>query len=209
VTTLSRPAIWYVLTAMDRETELALVRRLRGGDTDAFDAIHAAFNGRLYNFLARLARSRDVAEDLLEETWLRFVSHADQLRPDSRLGPWLFTVARNVHITWCRARAVERRAAATLDLWPAESAAESPFDAAAGGELGRRLEAALGGLSVEAREVLLLVGVEELTPSEAAVVCGVTPEAMRQRLKRARALLSERLMESEPRPVVRLREVKP
>jgi RNA polymerase sigma-70 factor (ECF subfamily) len=208
VTALSRPAIWYVLTAMDRETELALVERLRGGDTAAFDAIHAAFNRRLYNFLARLAHSRDVAEDLLEETWLRFVTHADQLRSDSRLGPWLFTVARNVHITWCRARAVERRAAATLDLWPAESAAESPFDAAAGSELGRRLEGALASLTVEAREVLLLVGVEGMTPSEAAAVCGVTPEAMRQRLKRARALLADRLAERQPRHVVRLREVK-
>ena len=208
MTPLSRPVIWYVLTAMDRETELALVERLRGGDTAAFDAIHAAFNGRLYNFLARLARSRDVAEDLLEETWLRFVSHGDQLRPDSRLGPWLFTVARNVHITWCRARAVERRAAATLDLWPAESAAESPFDAAAVSELGRRLEGALASLSVDAREVLLLVGVEGMTPSEAAVVCAVTPEAMRQRLKRARALLADQLAGSEARHVVRLREVK-
>jgi DNA-directed RNA polymerase specialized sigma24 family protein len=60
---------------------------------------------------------------------------------------------------------------------------------------------------VEAREVLLLVGVEGMSPSEAAVVCGVTPEAMRQRLKRARSLLAERLAESGPRPVVRLREV--
>ena len=193
---------------MDREVELALVERVRAGDTAAFDTIHAAFNTRLYGFLARLARSRDIAEDLLEETWLRFVTHADQLRPDTRLGPWLFTVARNVHVTWCRARAVERRAAASLDLWPAESAAESPFAQAAGHELGRRLEHALASVSVDAREVLLLVGVEGMTPSEAAAVCGVTPEAMRQRLKRARALLSERLAESAARPVVRLREVK-
>jgi RNA polymerase sigma factor (sigma-70 family) len=192
---------------MDRELELTLVERVRAGDTDAFDAVHAAFNARLYGFLARLARSRDVAEDLLEETWLRFVTHADQLRADTRLGPWLFTVARNVHVTWCRARAVERRAAATLDLWPAESAAESPFDRTAGSELGRRIEHALASLSVDAREVLLLVGVEGMTPSEAAAVCGVSPEAMRQRLKRARALLAERLTESGVRPVVRLREV--
>ena len=193
---------------MDRETELVLVERVRGGDTAAFDAIHAAFNPRLYTFLSRLAHSRDVAEDLLEETWLRFVTHADQLRSDTRLGPWLFTVARNVHVTWCRARAVERRVAATLDIWPAGSVAESPFAHAAGNELGGRLERALASLSVEAREVLLLVGVEGMTPSEAAAVCGVTPEAMRQRLKRARSQLAERLAVSDPRPVPRLREVK-
>jgi RNA polymerase sigma-70 factor (ECF subfamily) len=43
------------------------------------------------------------------------------------------------------------------------------------------------------REVLLLVGYEGLTPTEAAAVCGITPEALRQRLARARAALAERL----------------
>jgi hypothetical protein len=38
---------------MDREFELQLVGRLRTGDPGAFDVVHAAFNGRLYNFLAR------------------------------------------------------------------------------------------------------------------------------------------------------------
>jgi len=194
---------------MDRETELALVERVRAGDTAAFDAVHAAFNVRLYGFLARLTRSRDVAEDLLEETWLRFVAHADQLRADTRLAPWLFTVARHVHITWCRARAVETRTAATLDLWPPPIAGASPFEQAATRELERRIEQALASLPVDAREVLLLVGVEEMTPSEAAGVCGVTPEAMRQRLKRARAALAQRLDDPSPAPITHLREVKP
>ena len=194
---------------MDRDTELALVERVRGGDTAAFDAIHAAFNRRLYGFLARLTRRRDLAEDLLEETWLRFVTHADQLRPDTRLGPWLFTVARNVHITWCRSRAMEARASLALGLWPTGFASESPFEQAAGSEFERRLERALAALPIEAREVLLMVGVDGLTPSEAAAVCGVTPEAMRQRLKRARAQLARQLDELEPLPTARLREVEP
>jgi RNA polymerase sigma-70 factor (ECF subfamily) len=194
---------------MDRDLELALVERVRAGDTAAFDAIHSAFNTRLYGFLARLTRSRDLAEDLLEETWLRFVTHADQLRADTRLGPWLFTVARNVHLTWCRSRATEARASLALGLWPTGFASESPFEQAAGSEFERRLERALAALPLEAREVLLMVGVDGLTPSEAAAVCGVSPEAMRQRLKRARTLLSERLAGHEPRRIARLREVKP
>ena len=52
---------------MDRETECALVARLREGDADAFDAIYEAFNARLFTFLLRLCRRREVAEDLLEE----------------------------------------------------------------------------------------------------------------------------------------------
>ena len=59
-----------VRSPVDQETEHALVRRLRAGEAEAFDEVYAAFNARLLTFLVRLSRRRDVAEDLLEETWL-------------------------------------------------------------------------------------------------------------------------------------------
>jgi RNA polymerase sigma factor (sigma-70 family) len=179
--------------AVDRACELELVCRVRDGDTAAFDTVHAMFNARLFGFLARLARSRDVAEDLLEETWLRFVAHAARLDEDTRLGPWLFTVARNLHVSYCRARAFEEpNSAGAIGLWPA-GFEQSPFEQAALSELERRIEAGLATLPVAFREVLLLVGVEGLRPAEAAVVCGISPEALRQRLKRARDMLAARM----------------
>jgi RNA polymerase sigma factor (sigma-70 family) len=192
---------------MDRDCELELVRRVQNGDRDAFDAVHTLFNARLFGFLARLTRSRDVAEDLLEETWLRFVSYAGRLDSNTRLGPWLFAVARNLHISYCRSRAIEERAADSIGLWPIGSP-DSPFESAVGSELERRIEAALARIPVAFREVLLLVGVEGLRPTEAAVVCQVTPEALRQRLKRARTLLAARLEETGVRPSVDLSEVR-
>lgn len=179
---------------MDRDTEIALVARLRAGDPDAFDAVHEAFHARLYNFLARLSRRRDVAEDLLEETWLRLVAHADRLEPDTRLGPWLYTVARNLFHSYCRSRALDDGLAASLiGLWPAGTPLASPFEEAAARELERRVERALATLPAAYREVLLLVGAEGMSPSEAAGVCGVSPEALRQRLSRARAMLTRAL----------------
>ncbi|HTI42803.1 MAG TPA: RNA polymerase sigma factor [Vicinamibacterales bacterium] len=184
---------------MDRDSELALVCRIRAGDTAAFDSVYDQFNGRLFGFLVRLARSRDVAEDLLEETWLRFVANAARLDEETRLGPWLFTVARNLHVSYCRSRAFEEpNGGELLSLWPARFQ-QSPFEQAAFGELERRIESALAALPVAFREVLLLVGVEGLRPHEAAVVCGITPEALRQRLKRARDLLAARLESKEVR----------
>lgn len=183
-----------VLTTVDRETELALIRRLSAGDAEAFDVVHRAFNGRLFGFLGRLSRSRDVAEDLLEETWLRLVGQAGRLRADTRLGPWLFTVARNLYISYCRSRLLEEAHATNLfGLWPGGTPRASPFEETAANETERRLEVALASLPASAREVLLLVGIEGLRPAEAAEVCGVTPEALRQRLSRARAQLAERL----------------
>src|SRR5437899_9441374 len=97
---MSRESSSCVPTLVDRDTELALVERLRQRDADAFDEVYAAFNTRLFTFLVRLSRRRDVAEDLLEETWLRLVKHAQRLRADTRLGPWLFTVARHLHVSF-------------------------------------------------------------------------------------------------------------
>ena len=190
---------------MDRESELELVGRLRDGDPAAFDELHAAFNGRLFGFLARLSRSRDVAEDLLEETWLRLVRTAHRLEPDTCLGPWLFTVARNLYVSECRARVFEASDAALLQH---AAPGPSPFEEAAASESERRIEAALAGLPLHYREVLLLVGVEGLGLAEAAEVCGISNAALRQRLSRARAMLASRL-EAGGLPNWQVREVIP
>jgi len=179
---------------MDRETELALVGRLRDGDAAAFDVVYEEFRARLYTFLVRLSRSRDVAEDLAEEAWLRFVVSSARLRSDTRLGPWLFTVARNLYYSYCRSRALDESSAAGLiGLWPTGTPRPSPFEETAARELERRVECGLAALSSPYREALLLVGIEGLSPSEAAAVCGLTPEAFRQRLSRARASLDREL----------------
>jgi len=193
---------------LDREAERALVSRLRAGDADAFDAVYAEYNTRLFAFLARLSRNRATAEDLLEETWLRLVSHAERLREDSQLGAWLFTVARNLYVSYCRSRMLEDvHALDSIGLWPS-GCPSSPFEETAGHELGVRLEAALAELPLQYREALLLVAIEGLTPSQAAQVCGVSGEAMRQRLSRGRAMLAERLRRTE-RPLTVLKEVHP
>lgn len=182
-----------------REDELELVSRIRAGDTAAFDAVYAEFNGRLFNFLARLARRREVAEDLLEETWLRFVDRAPKLSPDTRLGPFLFTVARNLYISYCRSRMLEdTHSPDSIGLWPLGSPSPSPFDTTVASETGRRLDAAIAALPAAHREALLLVAVEGMKPAEAAAICGITPEAMRQRLSRARAAVAAHLQEDDP-----------
>jgi RNA polymerase sigma-70 factor (ECF subfamily) len=193
---------------MDRDHEQRLVCRLRDGDPRAFDEIHAAFNHRLFNFLFRLSNRREVAEDLLEETWLRLVRHARRLRADTQLGPWLFTVARNLHISYCRSRLIEDSHMDGLSgLWPSGSSAPSPLEAAEMREAQRHVAAALASLPATYREALILTTLEGLRPAEAATICGISGEAMRQRLSRARALLARRLAQTDAAGLAALREV--
>jgi RNA polymerase sigma-70 factor (ECF subfamily) len=180
------------MKAMERELELWLVRRMRAGDTAAFDEVYSEFNARLYNFLRRLSRTAEVAEDLLEETWLRFVSSGAKLEPDTRLAPWLFTIARNLYVSYCRSRGREQSYTSDVLLWPDERS-PSPLQTAMSNELQGGIEAALAALPTKYREALLLVAVERMRPAEGAAVCGIAPDAFRQRLSRARALISREL----------------
>ena len=197
------------MTPVDRDSELALVARLKRRDEGAFDELYASYHARIFNFLARLSRNRDVAEDLAEETWLRVVAHAPRLREDTRLAPWLFTIARNLYASYCRSRALDYDAMSSPILWPVQPPEPSPFEAASATELQKRVEVALATLPATSREALLLVAQEGMTPAEAAGVCGITGEAMRQRLSRARTMLASRLDNPGGVPAVILKEVLP
>ena len=74
-------------------------------------------------------------------------------------------------------------------------------------ETGRRIEVALAELPALYREALLLVAIEGMQPAEAAMVCGITPEAMRQRLSRARTAIARRLDERNGPALAGLKEV--
>lgn len=192
---------------MDRDSEIALVDGLREGDPAAFDEVYGAYHARVFGFLARLSGRRETAEDLADETWLRVVTNAKRLRPDTALAPWLFTIARNLYLSYCRSRLIETGHVGDLvGLWPFGRSQPSPFEATAANETERRLESALAALPAASREVLLLVGVEGLSPVEAAAVCGISTEAFRQRLHRARVLLARRMDETGARAVSRMKE---
>ena len=84
-------------------------------------------------------------------------------------------------------------AGSLIGLWPSGPRRPSPFEQTAANELEHRLEVAIAALPERLREAVLLVAVEGLQPIEAAGICGVTPEAMRQRVSRGRAALAQAL----------------
>ncbi len=183
---------------VEQEQEQALVQRLRRGDAAAFDGIYELYRPRIFAFLARLTQQRELAEDLLQETWLRLARHAPRLADDTRLGAWLFTVARNLHrshVRWLVVDLEHRRWLRRTGRDGIENT--SPFDLTAAGELERQLEHALARLPLKYREAVLLVAVERMEPAEAARVLGVSPEALRQRLSRGRGQVADHLRRLE------------
>src|SRR5262249_49580935 len=124
--------------------------------------------------------------------------HATRLEPDTRLGAWLFTVAHRLVVSWARAQGVRTQLAGDLPAREtatdrSAAAARSPLEALADSRAQLALERAFADLPPAYREVALLVGVEGLSPTEVADILGLRPDAVRQRLSRARAQLAEAL----------------
>jgi RNA polymerase sigma factor (sigma-70 family) len=172
----------------DQET-LALLRRR---DPRGFDQAYASYGARLFSFLCRLAGrdQRHLAEDLLQQTFLRLAEHGPELRADSDLRAWLYTVARHGFLGHLRSRR-------PTDTPALELVADYSPDAEARLMLGD-VEQALGRLRVEDRELLLLVGAEGLEPQAVAKMLALDPATLRKRLARARQRLLQELERATP-----------
>jgi RNA polymerase sigma-70 factor (ECF subfamily) len=176
-------------TLPDRE----LVDRLRRGEATAFDRVYSAYHPRVFSFLLRLSGRRDTAEDLAQETWLKLAKAAPGLREDTTLAPFLFTIARNAFMSHRRWAMLDISRLVTFGLEVVSSAAadstpETQHERARAIAL---LETALQHVPLASREVLLLVGVEGMEQEEVARMLGLSYDALRQRLSRARAQLAD------------------
>lgn len=163
------------------------VSGLRAGEVAAFDAVYHAYAPRLRPYLVRQVGRADVADELLQEAFLRLARKSPDLRPDTQLGAWLFTVARNLSVSYHRWRWLD---ASRLFEVARRASPRDPARALEARQTAARLDAAIAALPEAQREALMLVTVDGLEPSEAASVVGCTPETLRQRLSRARAAVA-------------------
>ncbi|AKT42580.1 RNA polymerase sigma factor [Chondromyces crocatus] len=171
------------------ESDAALVERLRRRDPRAFDAVYARYHGRLWSFLVRLAGRREVAEDLIQETWMQVARYAEKLNEDTDLRAWLFTVARNRHRSHRRWAMLGWGAGEVLTVEPVDPAPGLEVVASARAAV-RSVEEGLRALPEAHREVLLLSAVEGLDAAQVGAVLGIREDAARKRLSRARAELA-------------------
>lgn len=139
---------------------------------------------RLRRYARALTGDRSRADDLLQDTLERALIKFHLWRPGSDLRAWLFTIMHNVYINQLRAQS--GGFAAAFD----DEALQVPAQAAHTDLLELRdLQAMLLRLPEAQREVLLLVGLEQLTYAETAGVLGIPVGTVMSRLSRARERL--------------------
>jgi len=81
---------------VDRDDELRLIERARAGDASAIEGLVRRYQGSLHAFLLRRCGRPDLAEDLVQESFVRVLRSLDRFDPRFRFSTWLFTIGRRL-----------------------------------------------------------------------------------------------------------------
>jgi len=174
--------------AMDRYSE---------GDDAAFDELARGLMPRLRAFLLRLSGSRELADDLAQETFLRIHRARGSFARGSAVVPWAFAIARNCFVSHARAKKT-RLSRSVLDVTTIE-VATGP-DANAEATLAAQQSAAivsqaLAAMPIANREAFVLIRYEGMSVATAAQLVGISEGALKLRAFRAYEILRAALKE--------------
>lgn len=158
-----------------------LVLRFRAGDEQAFAVLYERYVERIYGFIARLLRDRDVAADVTQEVFVKALGGLRARTVQGSVRSWLFTIARNAAIDYQRRQRTWRlpyqRFEEEESRWEAELVASDqeadPETAAHRAEMVEVVWEAARALPPNDYAVLELVLRHELSPAEVARVVGV------------------------------------
>ncbi len=169
-------------------TDAELMKQAAAGDAKAFGSLARRHSGRLFGLAYSLLGNRADAEDVLQEALIGAFRGVGGFEGRASVGTWLTRIVVTQVARWRRDR--RGRASWSID---AESAPLVTRGGAGGVDAKLDLHAALGRLSPEHREVLVLRELEQMTYGEMAEVLGVPRGTIESRLFRARAELREKL----------------
>jgi RNA polymerase sigma-70 factor, ECF subfamily len=173
------------------EQELAFIRRVATGDQAAFRALVLRYQGPLYVFALRMVRRPSVAEELVQEAFVRAFRAAPRYKPAASVSTWLFHITARLAMNEA-ARAHHRREIAR-DVPDVPTETRSPLEELERSELSKAIETALAQLPPQQRAAVILARFEDLPYREIGKVLDVSEGAVDSLLQRARQTLTRLL----------------
>jgi RNA polymerase sigma-70 factor, ECF subfamily len=183
------------------QENLAIAEGLKHQEAGLLDELIQRYQHRLLRYLLYLTSSRELAEDLFQEVWMRVLMRGAQFNAKARFDTWLFAIARNLVIDYRR-----KRTLASLDELVDGSSDDdrpvsfeisdeqpTPFDRLASREDAERVAEALLQLDTVYREVLVLRFHEDMSLQGIATVTRAPLSTVKSRLYRGLASIKPRL----------------
>ena len=175
-----------------------LLTRARGGDAAALELLILRYQPRVYRYGVSMCRDPEDASDIAQETLMAMARSVNDFRGDASVGSWLFTIARRFCLRKRRRSKFAPARQQSLEALGPEAAylsdpTPTPEQEAATNEIAVALAAAIDALEPPQREVLVLRDVEGLSAPDVAQVLGLSVQAVKSRLHRARVAVRQRV----------------
>ncbi|MBT8484406.1 MAG: sigma-70 family RNA polymerase sigma factor [Phycisphaerae bacterium] len=180
---------------MQRSTEREVIRRAKAGDGRAVETLIRAHQDALFAFMLRMSGRPHVAEDIVQEAFVRVLKNLDRFDPRFRFSTWLFTIAKRLYVN---AMQKQRPAYDTDTVNARGSGGVAPSGLSAAAEtqtnLHELLEAALDVLNEQQREIVLLFHQQSWSIIEIAEHLGMPEGTVKSHLHRARRRMREAIV---------------
>jgi RNA polymerase sigma-70 factor, ECF subfamily len=163
------------------------IRRIGCGDHAAFRVFVERYRGPLYSFILRMVRRPAVAEELVQDSFVRAFYAAPRYKPTASVSTWLFQIAARLSMNEA-ARAYHSHEEAH-EVPEVQAETPGPLEELERRALGRALEDALARLPPQQRAAVVLARYEEMSYREISSVLGVSEGAVDGLLQRARQTL--------------------
>ncbi len=183
-----------VSTMSDEE----VIARVLAGDKASFEIVMRRYNQRLFRTARAILRDDLLAEDLVQEAWVRAYQHLGDFAGRASFSTWVLRITVNEGLARLRRgqRYAEQREATgageRMDRF--SSPAPDPEQQASASEMRALLEQLIDGLPDANRAVFMLRDVEGMSTAEAAEILSISEDNVKVRLHRARVSLREMLM---------------
>ncbi len=168
-----------------------LVGRGREGDLGAMESLYEMFKGPVFGLVYRYAQNRAVAEDLLQDVFVKVFSHMRNVRDAATFPGWVFRIALNTAYSHLRQKRVQTEKLVPLDGM--EGRIEEPGTEPVERDLQRPLEEAIKALAPRLRSVFVLHDVQGYKHEEIALRLGCAVGTSKSQLFKARFKIREHL----------------
>lgn len=180
--------------SLSRLAEQKLIERAKSGEAAAMAELIRLHHDSLYAFMLRMTGRPDVAEDVVQEAFVRVIKNLDRFDPRFRFSTWLFTIAKRLYVNWSQ----KFRPVSETDLvqsW--EGGPDRPEDGAATAEsrdgVHRLIHLALASLGEVQREIVLLFHQQDWSIAEISRYLDMPEGTIKSHLHRARRRMREAL----------------
>jgi RNA polymerase sigma factor (sigma-70 family) len=176
-------------------TDEQIMEAVKNGDLQQAAVLFDRYHKRIFNFLARMAMDRDMAEDLTQNVFLRMIKYRGSYREGNKFMPWIYQLARNIFSDHYQAN--KNKYTGFLDVEKMGDTMADSEESKMQDDREELLQRSMARLDEEQRELLVLTRFQHLKYEEVATMLDTTVANIKIKVHRAIGKLREHYFELE------------